>query len=168
MKTNLLIAAAAVAAISLTGFNANAQAPQFGSSPGIVMAGSQDVSKLPGKAKKFINKHFKDVSVAKCEQNFVKDEYDVELANGVDIEFNSKGEVMEIDAPDNYYLAPQVAKDLLHDSAFAHLEKNGLTSKVESIEYKRGRAVEVTVDVPNPAPDTYIYSVEGVFVGTDD
>lgn len=163
-----MLIAAAVAAISFAGLNANAQAPQYGTTPGIVVAASQDVSKLPKKAKKFINKYFDGVSVANCEQNFAKGEYDVTLANGVDIEFNSKGDVKEIDAPDNCYIAPDLSKELLHDSAFAHLESQGLLSKVESIEFKRGRAVEVTVDVPNPAPDTYIYSVEGVFIGTDD
>lgn len=165
MKNRLFIAVAAVAAMTFAGFSADAQS-QFGGGPGIVMAGSQDVSNLPGKAKKFIDKHFKDVAIQKCEQYFAKGKYEVELANGVDIEFNSKGEVTEIDAPDRGYLSPKIAKELLHDSAFSRLEKDGRINKVESIEFKRGRAVEVTVDVPDP--DTYVFDVNGVFIQFDD
>lgn len=164
---NLLIAAAAISAVAFTGFSASAQAPQqYDTNPGIVMAGSQDYSKIPGKAKKFIDKHFKGVAVRSCEQEFAKGKYDVELANGVEIEFNNNGDILEVDAPDNAYLSPAVAKDLLHDSAFGQLEKKGLLDKVESIEFKKGRAVEVSLDIPDP--DTYIFDIDGNVIAVDD
>lgn len=164
MKTKILAAFAAVAAIAFTGFSVSAQFNN--TAPGIVVAGSQNADNLPKKAKQFINKHFKGVGVAKCEQYFDQGKYEVELANGVDIEFDAKGEVLEVDAPDNAYLAPSVAKDLLHDSAFSRLEKAGLIGKVESIEFKKGRAVEVEVDVPGP--DTYVFDINGLFITVQD
>ncbi|MBD5234915.1 MAG: hypothetical protein HDS61_00635 [Barnesiella sp.] len=163
MKAKFLAAFAAVAAITFAGFSASAQ---YNSTPGIVMAGSQNVDKLPSKAKKFIKKHFDGVGVAGCEEAFAQGKYAVELLNGVEIEFDSKGEVLEVDAPDNTYLAASVAKDLLHDSAFNHLEKAGLIGKVESIEFKKGRAVEVEVDVPGP--DTYVFDINGLFITVQD
>lgn len=161
MKTKFL--ALAVAFMAVAGFSASAQ---FISAPGIVVAASQNAGNLPDKAKKFIDKHFKDVTIVKCEQYFAKGKYEVELANGVDIEFNTKGDVVEIDAPDNAYLAPSLAKELLHDSAFARLEKDGRIDRIESIEFKKGRAVEVEVDMPGP--DTYVFDIQGVFISIQD
>lgn len=165
MKRNLFLALVATAAIAFMGTEANAQV-NLGSAPGIVLAGSQNAANLPEKAKKFIDKHFKGIAVEKCEQYFAKGKYEVELVNGVDIEFNTKGDVIEVDAPDNAYLAPALAKELLHDSAFARLEKDGLIGKVESIEFKRGRAVEVSVDIPGP--DTYVFNIDGTFIMIED
>lgn len=165
MKCKLFLALAAIVAIAFAGVDANAQTA-YGANPGIVLSGSQNAANLPEKAKKFIDKHFKGVSVAKCEQYFAKGKYEVELANGVDIEFNTKGDVIEVDAPDNYYLASAIAKELLHDSAFYRLEKEGLLNKVESIEFKRGRVVEVSVDIPDP--DTYVFDINGTFIAIED
>lgn len=167
MKNHLFIAAAAISAIAFAAFPAAAQAPaQYDSNPGIVMSGSQNYNKIPQKAKHFIDKHFKGVAVSKCEQYFAKGKYEVELANGVDIEFNTKGDVIEVDAPDNTFLATAVVKDLLHHSAYSRLEKDGLASKVESIEFKKGKAVEVEIGIPDP--DTYIFDINGNFIAIED
>lgn len=166
MKAQLLIAAA-VSFLTFAGFSAGAQAPQqYNSLPGIAVAGSQDYDKIPEKARHFIAKHFKGVSVTKCEQYFAEGKYEVELSNGVDIDFNNDGEVLEIDAPDNAVLDPALVKDLLHDTAFHRLAKDGVNSKVESIEFKKGKVVEVEVMIPDP--DTYIFVVDGDFIGFDD
>lgn len=167
MKNHLFITAAVISAISFAAFTAAAQSPaQYGGNPGIVMSGSQNYDKIPRKAKHFIDKHFKGVAVSKCEQYFAKGKYEVELANGVDIEFNTNGDVIEVDAPDNTYLAQAVVKDLLHRSAYSRLEKDGLASKVESVELKKGKAVEVEIDIPDP--DTYIFDINGNFIAIED
>ena len=90
MKTNLLLSLASAAVIMLAGATVTAQAePQINNGmPGIVMAGSQNYNKIPEKARKFVDKHFKGTAVSKCEQYFAKGKYEVELANGVDIDFN--------------------------------------------------------------------------------
>ena len=72
MKAQLLIAAA-VSFLTFAGFSAGAQdLQQYNSLPGIAVAGSQDYDKIPEKARHFISKHFKGVSVTKCEQYFAE------------------------------------------------------------------------------------------------
>lgn len=167
MKAHLLLSVA-IAAIGLAGIQTPAQgASQVNNGmPGIVLAGSQNYSKIPAKARKFVDKHFKGVTVSKCEQYYAKGKYEVELANGVDIDFNNAGDVIEIDAPDNSYLAPSVVKELLHRSAYSHLEKQGLAGTVESIEFRKGKAVEVEVGIEGP--DTFIFDIDGNFIAIED
>ena len=152
--------------LSGTGFSAQAAPQRSNGMPGIVMAGSQNYSKVPEKARKFVDKHFKGIGVSKCEQYFAKGKYEVELANGTDIEFSNRGDVLEIDAPDNSYLAPAVVKELLHHGAYSHLEKRGLVGKVESIEFRKGKAVEVEVGIEDP--DTFIFDINGNFLMIED
>lgn len=143
-----------------------AEAQYYGGSPGIAMAGSADVSQLPDKAKTFIKKHFKDVGVRTCEKYFAKGKYEVELANGVDLEFNTGGEILEIDAPDNIILANSVIKDILPHKAYTRLEKDGMLNSVESIEFKKGKVYEVELRISDP--DTYVFSPEGSFIAIED
>lgn len=168
MKTNLFLSLASAAVIMLAGAPVTAQAePQINNGmPGIVMAGSQNYNKIPEKARKFVDKHFKGTAVSKCEQYFAKGQYEVELANGVDIDFNRKGEVLEIDAPDNTSLAQSVVKDLLHHGAYNRLVKDGYANKVESIEFRKGRAVEVEIGIEGP--DTYIFDLNGTLIAIED
>ena len=169
MKTKGLIAAIA-AAFMLTGVSTEAYAQkrvQINGGPGIVVAGSQNYDSLPKAARQFIEKHFKGVGVTKCEQYFAKNKYEVELANGIDIEFDNNGKVMEIDAPDNTCLSPVVVKDVIHGNAYRRLEKDGLTARVESVEFdKRGRAVEVEISMPEP--NTYVFDINGNFIAISD
>lgn len=134
--------------------------------PGLVIQGSQTVEKLPSKAKAFINKHFKDVAVTKCQEYFAKGKYEVELRNGVDLEFDRNGKILEIDAPDNTTLAASVVKDILPSNAWKRLEKQGLTTSVESIEFRRGKVYEVELNIPSP--DTYIFDINGTFLAIED
>ncbi|MDE6345078.1 MAG: PepSY-like domain-containing protein [Muribaculaceae bacterium] len=167
MKTHFIFGAAFVAVVALSGYDAQARRPDLtGGNPGIVISGSQDYDGMPEKAKHFISKHFSGVGISKCEKYFAKGKYEVELANGVDMEFNTKGELTEIDAPDNAFLAPSIVKELLHRSAYSHLEKDGLDSKVESIEFNRGKAVEVELGIPDP--DTYVFDIDGNFIAIRD
>ena len=152
----------------LAGVPVTAQAePQINNGmPGIVMAGSQNYNKIPEKARKSVDKHFKGTAVSKCEQYFAKGQYEVELANGVDIDFNRKGEVLEIDAPDNTSLAQSVVEDLLHHGAYNRLVKDGYVNNVESIEFRKGRAVEV--ESGSGGPDTYIFDLNGTLIAIED
>lgn len=161
MKKSLILSFAIAAAMAFGNMSLSAQvpAPQTGGMPGIAVAGSQNYSSLPEKARKFVDKHFKGATVTKCEQYFVKGLYGVELSNGVDLEFNTKGEVMEIDAPDNSYLAASVVKEVLPHRAYRNLEKKGLVDQVESVEFSKGKAVEVELGINGP--DTYLYDVDG-------
>lgn len=169
MKTKLIAVFATVMAMTFGTLISNAQnqnASPYDSNPGIVIAGSQNYSQLPDKAKHFISKHFKNVGVSKCEKFFAKGQYEVELTNGIDIEFNLKGEITEIDAPDNTFLSVAVVKDMMHHKSFSRLEKDGLADKVESIEFKKWKVCEVEVGIA--APDTYIFDIDGNFIAIED
>lgn len=169
MKTKFIIPFAASLAMAFGAFTSNAQNPEgipMDTNPGLVMAGSQNYSQLPDNAKKFIEKHFKSVGVQKCEKFFAKGEYEVELNNGIDLEFNLKGEITEIDAPDNTFLPIAVVKDILPHKSLARLEKDGLTSKVESIEFKKGKVYEVEIGIQDP--DTFIFDINGEFIAIED
>ena len=103
----ILTAVAMSAAVPSLTFRAEAQ------TPGIVMAGSENYSGMPKGARRFIDKHFKGVGVKSCERYFAKGTYEVELANGVDIEFDSNGKVKEIDVPKGALLSIDIVKELL-------------------------------------------------------
>ena len=103
----------------------------------------------------------------KCETFFSRGENDVELSNGIDIEFNKEGRVIEIEAPDNTYLSTAVVRDLLHAGAYRRLEKDGVAGRVESIDFdKRGRTVKIEVDIQEP--DVYVFDIGGNFIAITD
>jgi len=61
---------------------------------------TRDVNKLPVTAREMISKHFPQakVSYIKIEKDlFQSPSYDVKLSDGIELEFNSKGEWVEID-----------------------------------------------------------------------
>ena len=164
MKRRTLLIMAALASLFAVPA-AIAQTPA-GSSPGLVVAASQTAAQLPSSASKFIDRHFKGIGILKCERYFAKGKYEVELANGVDIEFDNSGKVTEIDAPDRATLAASVVKEVVPAKTFKHLEDNGLASKVETVEFKRGKFYEVELAIPSP--DTYIFDINGNFIIIDD
>lgn len=167
MKTRNIIAAVAAALIigGAAAVEAQVRMPMGG--PGIVMSGSQNYSSLPKSARSFIEKHFKGITVTKCEQYFAKNKYEVELANGVDIDFDNAGKVIEIDAPDNNVLPKTVVKDVLSGKAYKRLEKDGLAGNVESIELdSRKKNIEVEISIPDP--DTYVFGIDGTFIALTD
>lgn len=75
---------------------------------------SRDISVLPAAAQQVINKHFKGAGVNHIKidsKTFGGDEYDVVLDNGTEIDFDSKGNIKEIDCgrvavPDALVLKP--------------------------------------------------------------
>ncbi len=166
MKLSTLISGVAVGAVALLSQPVSAQVPVMDTTPGIVMAGSYDASKLPADAHKFLTRHFGAAKIVKCEQFYAKGKIEVELNTGVDVEFDMKGNVMEVDAPDGTYLSESLLRELLHKSAFERLEREGYASRVESVEFKKGKAVEVSVDRPDP--DTYIFDLNGVLLMMQD
>lgn len=167
MKLTHLISGLASLVILLGAADATAQAPvNMGVTPGIAMSGSANYSQLPKKAQAFIEKHFKGVGVRTCEKYFAKGKYEVELVNGIDLEFNTKGELTEIDAPDNTLLPVAVVKDIMPRKAFERLEKDGLTGAVESIKLNRGKVYEVELNITDP--DTYVFDLDGVFLAIED
>ncbi|WP_289763055.1 PepSY-like domain-containing protein [Duncaniella dubosii] len=167
MKPKALISGIASLAILFGAADAVAQIPVGnGGNPGIAISGSANYAQLPKKAQAFIEKHFKDAGVMKCEKYFAKGKYEVELRNGVDLEFNTKGDLIEVDAPDNTVLPIAVVKDVMPRKAYGRLEKDGLAGMVETIELNRGKVYEVDLNIAGP--DTYVFDVDGVFLAIED
>ena len=172
MKARKLAASLAAIVIASGGFSQAAAHAQktahYQGGPGIAVSGASNrANNLPAKAKSFLNKHFEGVQVVKCETFFSRGENDVELSNGIDIEFNKEGRVIEIEAPDNTYLSKAVVRDLLHAGAYRRLEKDGVADRVESIDFdKRGRTVEIEVDIEEP--DVYVFDIGGNFIAITD
>lgn len=169
MKFTKLLSIAAIAVAALMPATILAQQPRnnAGSNPGIALAGSQNYQQLPEGARKFINRHFKNVGITSIERYFAKGTYEVELANGIDIEFDNKGTIREIDAPDAMVLSSEVVKDVLPGKSFRRLNDAGLASSVESIEFnRRGKAIEVELAINDP--DTYIFDLGGNFLAIQD
>ena len=165
--THLLISGVAIVAAIIVPSNLSAQQPYGASNPGIAVAASQNYQQLPEGARKFINRHFKDVGITSTERYFAKGTYEVELANGIDIEFDNKGTVREIDAPDAMVLTSEVVKDLLPRKSFRRLNDAGLASAVEAIEFnRRGKAIEVELAINDP--DTYVFDLDGNFLAIQD
>lgn len=55
-----------------------------------------EYNQLPNKAKQFLSEHFKGIGIAYAEQD--RDSYEVNLENGIEIEFDRKGEWESVDA----------------------------------------------------------------------
>ncbi|MBJ2184402.1 MAG: hypothetical protein JFR38_07855 [Muribaculaceae bacterium] len=141
-----------------------AQVPPSGM-PGIAVAGSVNDNSLPASAREFISKYYPGQSPASVEKNFIRNDYDVRLVNGVEMEFNSKGSLSSIEAPDGTVLPDAVVKALLPDKAYRHLVENGLAGYVDEIELGR-RGFEVGLLLPDP--DEVVYTIEGEFISFDD
>lgn len=67
------------------------------------------VNQLPKKSQEFLTKHFPNIKVSFATKDW--DDYKVRLENGVEIEFDRKGEWEEID--NNHKTLPQSIVDLL-------------------------------------------------------
>ncbi len=112
-------------------------------------------NELPNEAKAFINKHYNGITIFDCEIDGLK--YDVELGNGVDLEFDNSGKLRKIDADDNT-LTQSVVKALLPAKAFEYILNQGLADKVEEIEFRRNTIV---VDIDNYGDRKIKFSLDG-------
>lgn len=131
-------------AIVAGAFAVTAQPPRIYTGIGPIVSASKPASELPSKAKKFITKHFRDVPVSRTEVDFANGDIEVTLANGVELEFTSKGALVEIEAPDNYMLNESVVKAVLPRSTFKDLRERGMSNMVEGIKHDRyGYKVEL-------------------------
>lgn len=158
MSTKHLIVAFAAAAMLLP-VSAAAQSQSYGNMPGIAVAGSTSQANLPELAKEFINKHYKNVSISKVEREFLDNSYEVELANGVEIDFNAAGELTSIDTSDEGApLSEKVVKDILPHKAYKELKKLQQEKNVDEIEFNQGHLYEVSARSVHE--DKYSYDIQ--------
>lgn len=141
-----VLAIAAVVAAAFIGVNAR-------------QAISVESAELPVEAKSFIKQHFGNTAIAKYEKKFWSNSYEIELTDGTDIDFDSKGKCTGIDAPDNAFLSQSIINDLLPKSAVKTLTDNDLINAVEEIEYNSSKGYKV--EVRHHTIDDYRFDAAG-------
>lgn len=161
-----IIAAIAIALAATPSIASAQQLNSVNGGPGIAIAGSIDTAQLPKPAKDFIKKHFPGIAIKETERSFISGEYDVDLVDGTELEFNSKGEIIEVEAGHNRVLSMRLLKELLPDKAYKELERRGNINNVETVkkDSRKGYKVELRdVDL-----DDYRFDIEGVLISVDD
>lgn len=124
-------------------------------SVGPVESGSVDYKSLPKNARHYIDRL--GSKVESCDKEFFTDNIKVVLENGLEIEFDKSGRVIEIDAPENSHLSGKMVRATVPDKIYQNLRILELDRKVSSISYD-GTHYLVDFD------DTYdeaIYSAKG-------
>jgi hypothetical protein len=93
-------------------------------------------NELPAQAQQFINEHFNGVklSYAKLERDFLENSYEVMLANGVKLEFSSKGVWEDVDC--RYGEVPSA---IIPQPIKEYVKSNYSGEKILKIERERNR-----------------------------
>lgn len=75
------------------------------------------VKDLPSEAQSFLNTYFPNINASKIEQQSISDitMYEVELANGYEVEFDSQGVWQEVSAPDNMTIPSGIAPENIEE-----------------------------------------------------
>ena len=108
------------------------------------MAGSVPTADLPEAAQTFIKEHFPYADIVSCTRDYSDGEFDVDLEEGTDLEFDYKGNWVEVEAGTMRRLAPVLLEDILPEKAYKELEKRKMTQEVEKVKRsKDGYKVEL-------------------------
>jgi hypothetical protein len=126
---------------------------------GPVVAGSVDFDAIPSKAQKFLKKHCNGHAVVKCEKKYTSGDFEITLADGIEMEFDAKGNIVEIEAPDNYSLSPALLKAVVPKKLYNLLSNNGFDSSVEAVQHERGG---YRMEVADPVFEQLTYDNSGV------
>lgn len=160
-KFRILATSLAALAMLAVSSNVSARVPVINSGVGPVVAASQSNATLPKKAVKFINKYYGGVPVYNVEVEYPSKNYEVTLANGVEIEFTSKGKIVEIEAPDNECLSEKVVKAVLPRETYRDLSERNLQTMVEGIKHDK---FGYKVDLNDVVYDEARYTGDGFLV----
>lgn len=171
-----IIAAAAMVAVSGVAVYAEGQFTEYtpaheGSLPalypgvGPVMAESVTSSQLPTSATDFIRKYFPSAVVVNSTHDIKGGEYDVDLDDGTDIEFDSRGEWTEVEAGNMRRLSPAMVASLIPEKAYKELERRQMTGEVEKIKRDRNG---YKVELREVKYDDYRFSRDGKLLSVKD
>lgn len=117
---------------------------------GPVVSGSVDYDAIPSKARKFLQKHCDGHAVVSCQKEYTSGDFSLELADGIKMVFDSKGNLVDIEAPENYSLSPSLLKAVVPGKLYNLLDHNGFKSSVESVSHDgKGYRMEVSDPVFN-------------------
>lgn len=134
--------------------------------PGIVTSVSATPQQLPKAAQEFLQTYYSRVMVGPINHNVVKDMYNVELGNGVNVTFTADGKVDDIQSPGTEPLYSPAVKAVLPAKAYKHLEDAGLLEEVTGIKNAVGKGLRV--QLLNAMPPEMLFDVNGLFIIVDD
>ncbi len=144
-------------------FMANAQQIAVPDKPinvgGVGPAVSESVKMIPIDGIRFIIENYPAEGIVSMDNDFASNTYDVKPSYGTAIELNPKGDVIEIEAPDNAVLPEDVVQAILPDKAYQALKNDGISSHVESIEVTK-TGYEIDTDIPDAI--NYFYEFEEI------
>lgn len=118
---------------------------------------------LPETAQMFIEKNYASIGIRECERDD-DGHYDVELLNGVDMEFSESGKLLKIDAG-RLKVSKSILKEILPEKAYNELETRKVVSKVEEVEINR---YNIKVDLRQMWNDELIFDLDGNFQSVSD
>lgn len=142
-----------------------------GGDPGIAVSStSTSISDLPQAALKFLSHYYKGVNVTKVKRDYVPNTFEVDLADGTEIEFNQDGKILEIDAPDNTVLKPGLVHDLVGRKMYDKLKSNGMANNVEAIDFTYQNGKLIKVETAAVASQELVFDLNGnlVIIDVDD
>lgn len=134
--------------------------------PGIVTSESATPQQLPARAQDFLQTYYSRVMVESVNHNIIKEQYNVELGNGVKVTFNNEGKVEDIQSPGTDPLYIPAIKAVLPEKAYKHLEDAGLLYAVTGIKNADGKGLRV--QLLNATPPEILFDVDGLFIILDD
>jgi protoporphyrinogen oxidase len=111
----------------------------------IGMFAQLNTNNLPKTAQDFISRHFSQTSVEKVEENsnwkiWEDDKYEVELSNGIELDFDESGNIVEIDGQGN----EAIPMEALPSKVQSYLKANYANAKVVGWEkQKKEQKVEL-------------------------
>ncbi len=132
---------------------------------GPVVSGTVDNSQLPEAAKTFIKKHYPNRSIVEVDKGFMSGNYEVELSDGTELDFNSKGKVTEVDAAHNSVIEPVVIEEIISPKAYKELNNRGFTGNVESVKTTNKHQ---KVELRGYEYDTVIFDLDGNLIAITD
>lgn len=133
---------------------------------GPAISGSIEYTQIPLEARKFIDKHFRGLTVAACEKEFASGETEITMSDGTEIDFDAKGRWIEIDAPDGMAFDESLLRRFIPDRAYRELRHRKLAGNAESVKReKTGYEVELAGGV---TPNTYHFNKDGRLLRVDD
>lgn len=135
----------ALTVVAGSGLAVSAQVPELSTGVGPAVAGSYNPNKLPDDALDFLRTYYGDHYAQSCEKQYDTESYEVVMTDGTEVEFNERGRVIEIEAPDNAVIAADAVKSVVNSRVYNRLKSLGVEGKVEKIDReKRGYDIELS------------------------
>lgn len=126
---------------------------------GPVISGSVEYKTIPSNARKFLERHCNGHAIVKCTKQFTSGTYIIGLADGIEMEFDTKGNLIFIEAPSGYSLSPTLLSAVVPGKLYHLLVHNGFRESVEAVHRdKAGYRLEIS----DPVFDQACFDSSGV------